>query len=198
VPDETLPTHWRKLSVLSGLIASIVVPVVIARFGHQYAKAIKEREIQGQFVELAVGILQQPPRVDSVRADSAIRTWASNVLSKYSGVPMPPELVRKLQGSQLPGPVASQAAEYERRGFQYLFENSIDSAIVAFEQADKAYPTYHSVFEIGRFLERRRQAFASPRGRRETFDTIQRKYSWQVPRDLLDRVREEAAAQREP
>ena len=41
------PSHvWDKLKTLSGVTASIVVPLVIALTGHWYSKALKEREIQ--------------------------------------------------------------------------------------------------------------------------------------------------------
>jgi hypothetical protein len=51
---------------------------------NQYAHALKERELQGKFVELAVTILRDAPKGDSTRS---LRSWATQVLDRYSGVP---------------------------------------------------------------------------------------------------------------
>lgn len=45
-------------------------------------QAIKEREIQGKFVELAVGILSEPPTEENKN----IRNWSIDVINEYSGV----------------------------------------------------------------------------------------------------------------
>ncbi len=73
--------EWEdKVKVISALL----VPVVLAIVGHWYTSAISEREVQAKFVELGVSILQTPPRDDSVN----LRSWAVEVLNKYSGVPL--------------------------------------------------------------------------------------------------------------
>lgn len=71
---------WEKTKVLSALL----VPLTIALVGHWYTAAISEREVQAKFVELGVSILQAPP-TDGTKN---LRTWAIDVLNKYSGVPI--------------------------------------------------------------------------------------------------------------
>jgi len=71
---------WEKVKIFS----AILIPAVLALVGHWYTSAISEREVQAKFVELGVSILQAPPRQDSMN----LRSWAVEILNKYSGVPL--------------------------------------------------------------------------------------------------------------
>ncbi len=83
---------WEKLKIISGLIAAVIIPLVIAYIGNTYTSAIKERELQGKFVELAVAILREKPSQET----NDLRTWATQVIDKYSGVPMSDEAKTEL------------------------------------------------------------------------------------------------------
>jgi len=74
----------KNLNNYTPLIATIVIPVMLAVIGNQYSNSMKEREIQGEFVALAVDILKQKPSEGSRN----IREWATAILNKYSGVQM--------------------------------------------------------------------------------------------------------------
>ncbi|MEO1051223.1 MAG: N-acetylmuramoyl-L-alanine amidase [Bacteroidota bacterium] len=76
---------WEILKSLSTIIAALAVPIVVACIGSQYNKAIKDREVEGKFVELAVKILDNEPKEESKN----IRVWATLVINKYSGVTLP-------------------------------------------------------------------------------------------------------------
>lgn len=82
------------------------MPVVIVLVGHWYTSAIAEREVQAKFVELGVSILQAPPE----KATKNLRTWATQVLNKYSGVPMNNETIKNLIDS-VPLPSSSTWSE---------------------------------------------------------------------------------------
>ncbi|MCB1757777.1 MAG: hypothetical protein KDJ38_19815 [Gammaproteobacteria bacterium] len=71
---------WEKFKILS----AVLVPAAIALVGHWYTSAISEREVQAKFVELGVSILQAPPAKETEN----LRTWATEVLNRYSGVPI--------------------------------------------------------------------------------------------------------------
>jgi hypothetical protein len=73
---------FETLNKFSPLIATVIIPVVIAIIGSQYTSAVKEREVQGKFVALAVDILKQKPSDENRN----IREWSTNILNKYSGV----------------------------------------------------------------------------------------------------------------
>jgi len=66
------------------MLSAVLVPAAIALVGHWYTSAIAEREVQAKFVELGVSILQAPPAKETEN----LRTWAIEVLNRYSGVPL--------------------------------------------------------------------------------------------------------------
>jgi hypothetical protein len=73
---------WDKLKALSMAFAAVLVPIVLAVVGSGYNRAIKEREVQGKFVELAVSILTRDPS----DPERDLRIWATGIIDAYSGV----------------------------------------------------------------------------------------------------------------
>ena len=84
---------WEKAKVVNGFLAAMVIPLAVGYTGYVYSSAIKERELQGKFVELAVGILREPPDPNS---GGEIRKWATTVIDRYSGVPLSEEVRKEL------------------------------------------------------------------------------------------------------
>ncbi len=90
---------WEKLKIVSGLIAAVIVPVVIAYVGNNYSSAIKDKELQGRYVELAANILNTQPN----EGNKALRAWAIKVINNYSGVPMSEEAKKEaMKSSRFP------------------------------------------------------------------------------------------------
>ena len=83
---------WEGLKAISAFLAATIIPITIAITGHVFSKAIKERELQGKFVELAVDILKSEPTADNRN----IRKWATQVIDKYSGIPLGADASREL------------------------------------------------------------------------------------------------------
>lgn len=83
---------WEKAKTTSSIIAAVFLPVVLLYVGNTYSTAIKERELQGRFVELAVDILKQAPTDDTRN----LRDWATQVISLYSGVELSPNTRKDL------------------------------------------------------------------------------------------------------
>jgi len=82
-------------------VVAIILPIVLLVVGNWYTAAIKEREVQGQFVKLAVDILQTAPTAGTKET----RQWGINILNKYSGVPLAEEAQQALlEKSVLPSP----------------------------------------------------------------------------------------------
>lgn len=75
---------WEKTKIVSGAMAALAVPTAIALMAHLYGAAMKERELQGAFVHIAVDLLNSLPTEDSKN----LRIWAEKVVDKYSGVPL--------------------------------------------------------------------------------------------------------------
>jgi len=72
----------EKLKSFASIFGLIALPIVTLIIGNNYTKAIKEREVQGRFVELAVGILSSNPSSENKN----IRSWSIDVINLYSGV----------------------------------------------------------------------------------------------------------------
>ena len=81
---------------------------------------------------------------------------------------------------------SSIAEAKEREGFQNLLTGNYDGAISAFQAAEKAYPSYHSVYEVGRILQRRRTDLDDPVKRNEILSDIARTHM--VPADLRQKL----------
>jgi len=84
VADPAPTSPWEKAKTASTILASVVLPVVALVLGHQFSAALKERELQGKYVELAVSILREQPKDGSAN----LRAWATEVIDRYSGVKM--------------------------------------------------------------------------------------------------------------
>ncbi len=70
----------------------MVIPVIVAYIGYTYTQTIKEREIQGHFVELAVDILRDVPKPEN----KALRLWGTEIINRYSGIQLTKELKNDL------------------------------------------------------------------------------------------------------
>ena len=73
---------WDKMIPLSTLLASVLIPVVLAIVGNSYATSIKQSENRVKYTELAMNILKEKPSFDT----EALRSWAIQVIDQYSGV----------------------------------------------------------------------------------------------------------------
>ncbi len=93
---------WEKLKILSGAFAALVIPIAAVWIGNTYSAALKERELQGRFVEIAVDVLRKEPEAGA----APLRRWATQVIDKYAGVPLTQEAQQDLIKSR-PLPEAS-------------------------------------------------------------------------------------------
>ena len=85
-------TYWEKFKICSNAFAAIFIPIAVAAIGWFYTQSISEREIQGKFVELAVEILETEPTPKNME----LRKWGTQIINKYSGVPLTQELQKGL------------------------------------------------------------------------------------------------------
>jgi len=102
---ERAENRWQALNAISGFLAALAVPIVLAILGNRYTNALKEREIQGRFVEIALSILAEPPKPEG----TGVRRWAIKVVNEYSGVPLDDAAIGELKSGVL---IASQARVY--------------------------------------------------------------------------------------
>lgn len=112
--------NWEKIKISSGAIAAILIPIIIVYVGNSYSTAIKEREVQGKFVELAVDILKSKPEEKTEK----IRSWSVDIIDKYSGITMKQD-ARDLLIKSDPFPKYKRVCDYISR--------YVDSSNMAFE-----------------------------------------------------------------
>ena len=77
-------------------VGTIALPAVIFFVSKQATDALKNREINTKYVELAINILTG----DSIEEDPNLERWARNVLEQYSPVPMPEDIIIKAKSPQ--------------------------------------------------------------------------------------------------
>lgn len=82
----------EKFKTIVTLISAAIIPLVVAFLGNSYTQALKEREVQAQFVKIAVDILQSQPS----QHNRSVREWATQIINRYSGVPLGTEARRDL------------------------------------------------------------------------------------------------------
>lgn len=88
---------WDKLLALSGLIASILVPIVVVIVTNTYTNAMKESENRIRYIELAIGILRSDPKPET----QGLRAWAVEVVDKHSIVPFDPKVKQEILDQQV-------------------------------------------------------------------------------------------------
>ncbi len=90
--DQSLPPSWEKLKIVSTLLATVLIPIVIAAMTQWYTSALKDNEIGVKYVEIALGILRTPPDPQTKN----LRTWAIAVVNQHSRVPLSGEAQMEL------------------------------------------------------------------------------------------------------
>ena len=95
--NSTFPKKdaWDKFQILS---FALIIPFVLGFCGMKIDQTLKEREIGAKYIEIATGILRDKPSEDTL----ALRTWAIDVVQKYSPVPLTREAVEELRQTALP------------------------------------------------------------------------------------------------
>lgn len=81
---------------------------------------------------------------------------------------------------------AKAALEWELKGFKALLNKEIDSAILAFENSENSYNSFHQVYEIALYLKRYQTILQDPNSPqwKEVYLTLISEYSWKMPSDI--------------
>lgn len=74
-----------RFQQLAQILSLLAVPVLVAVFGYLFQNEAKEKEINRDFVQMAVSILAAPAPKDGKEAP--LRDWASRMLAHASPVP---------------------------------------------------------------------------------------------------------------
>lgn len=90
--------NWDKFEILGKVIGVLLIPIAISYFGHQYNKSLQQNEIKLKYIEIATSILRDKPNKET----KEIRSWAIDVLSKYSLVGFDKKALKELTETALP------------------------------------------------------------------------------------------------
>ena len=85
---------WDKFHILTNFIAVLVIAIV----GWCIDSTLKRRETSAKMVEVAVGVLKSKPNA----SNGNLRTWAIQVVNRYSEVPLPIQAQEELKTNALP------------------------------------------------------------------------------------------------
>jgi hypothetical protein len=163
---------WDKLTALSALLASVLVPLALGLIGQMYTASLQERERalaetqeKRQWVQIGIDILR-----DSA-IDPKLREWAVELVNKNSGgnIRITDAVQRVLIEERVALPqqqsVAQEAAivsdigargprvdALQTRGLEALLERDLDSAIAAYDEAYRLWPVYRNIDELRKLL----------------------------------------------
>ena len=86
---------WKKAQIIINVIGVIAIPIILIVVNNSITSAIKEREVQTKYVELAINILRDSPTPERI----ALRTWAFEVMTRFSPFQMDDNLKKQLINS---------------------------------------------------------------------------------------------------
>jgi hypothetical protein len=90
------------------------------------------------------------------------------------------------------------AAAEEREGFEHLLNERYQEAVDAFKAAEAAYKSYHSVYELARYIQTNRARLESADTRQDALREILSRYSYGVPDDIIRKLSAAAGTDSRP
>ena len=124
------------------------------QFVYQTLSGITKRDSTEQV--MAIGIAQLA--LDSSESRVLFAGWAVGsdsglrIMARRGALQAQAEGFRDIQG----------AIKFERAGYAFLIAGNLDSAAGAFGAAERAFPTYHQVYELERYLRRAQKKTTTP------------------------------------
>jgi len=82
-----------------------------------------------------------------------------------------------------------RARKHEINGFNALVQENFNVALESFQEASDVYPKLHSVSEISRLLNSKKDEFDNIEVQKDIYRTIVEKYSWKVPKDIVQELK---------
>jgi hypothetical protein len=139
------------------------------------------------------------PQVMAIKPDSS-SVKRQTILSDSSEIGNKPKIENidneiKLQigGNKLASNKFQIAQGLEIEAFDLLFEKNIDGAIAKFNETEKAYPGFHSVYDINKVLKAEKNSLQNPNSQKwkEIYSNILNNYSWKLPNEIIEKLRAE-------
>jgi WD40 repeat protein len=100
----TMP--WGSLERLAKVASIVAIPLVLAVIGWIIQNQLSERNLNRDYVQLAVSILKEP---DASKTNPALRDWAVDLLNDNSPTKFGPDVVRQLKSGEVTLPAFGAA-----------------------------------------------------------------------------------------
>ncbi len=129
---------------------------------------------------------ETPPKTDASVIEEVDNTVTEN--EDASEADTDDEGEKETNSTQTPKDYQS-AAKYEMQGFSFLLTGEFDQAIAAFNKAERSYPSYHLVYEIGKLLQQEKENLNNFQKRREIFQRIANEMNYGAPTEMIEKLR---------
>jgi hypothetical protein len=103
------------------------------------------------------------------------------------------DILLQIGGSKSTVSKYQNAKNLERTAFEHLFDRRIDQVIEALNAAERAYPGFHSVYDINRLLKAERETLRDPNSPKwkEVYARILKDYPWKLSDEIIERLENE-------
>ena len=83
---------------------------------------------------------------------------------------------------------AESARKFESEAFRYLFERDVEKSIQKFDECERIYPSYHSVYDILKILRKEKQNLIDQKSDKwtEMYNQIKNQFSWKLSPEIID------------
>lgn len=83
------------------------------------------------------------------------------------------------------------AQSLEVEAFEFLFNKNVNSAIAKFDECEKIYPGFHSVYEINKLLKAEKNNLTSSTSPKweDVYSNILNKHSWKLPNEIIEKLK---------
>ncbi|WP_027377317.1 hypothetical protein [Kaistella palustris] len=82
------------------------------------------------------------------------------------------------------------AAQFESKGYKYLYNRDVENAVRAFTASENAYNGYHQVYEISRYLKKNEAQLSDKKSDfwSTAYQQILQNFSWKMPQDAKEKL----------
>lgn len=141
------------------------------------------------------------PQVMAIKPDSSSVRQKSNLNDSLNIDATPKnenldnEIKLQIGGNKLASNKFQVAQNIEVEAFDFLFNKNISSAIAKFDECERAYPGFHSVYEINKFLKAEKNNLTNPNSLKwkEVYSNILNNYSWKLPNEIIEKLKLESS-----
>jgi len=210
LPTLLRESFWATAEKISKTVSIAAIPIVLAMGGWIIQKRLQDQTLRRDYVQLAVTVLKEPA------SSQDMKNWAVNLLSANSPVPFTQQIQADLSNGKIQIPAdfevtpativpavnasanSGDAGDWELKGFEALFNRDVDSALEAFKSAEKKSPAFHSVAEIRKLLEKKRDELnAEPKEGpsdvwKGLYAAVLKDYSWKLPAEIKSKLAEKS------